>query len=207
MIDCCIATCKEKHQIQNQIDEIERFTRDCRIIASCQPVSAAINRNFCLEYANTEFIVMVDDDIIGFYENWLEDLIKPMIENKDIIIIAPILENPRGLTQMGVCGNHIKADIFPAVNNRVTTACIVIRKNFIRFDEKFIGSGFEDTDYCLQIKQKYGENRIWINTKVKLIHLNEMKNQGGKYFEHNHKLFLEKYPDDNASKNQKDWVK
>jgi GT2 family glycosyltransferase len=167
-------------------------------------MSAAKNRNFALSWASSDIIIFLDDDITGFYKGWLTDLIEPM-SDPNIMVLGARLTNPEGKSQMGA--NSSAEPVYPANDNRVTTAVIAIRKNDIRFDENFIGSGYEDTDYCQQIKEKHGLSKIWINNNCKLIHINEMKNQGGEYWEHNHAYYCQKWPNDYAVKNQKDWTK
>lgn len=207
-IDIIIATNKPYSELTRQIEDIENNTLVAhRIICTCQDNSAAINRNYGLKVANSEIAVMMDDDVMGFKPNWLKTLVKPFYKNKNIIVLSPLIINPNGGTTMGM--SHRKDDtlLFKAENERVATSCIVIRKNEILFNEFFIGSGYEDTAYCNDIKEKYGEGRIWVNAECELIHLNEMKKQGGEYWRHNHELYMKLYPWDSAARSQKDWTK
>ncbi len=50
-------------------------------------------------------------------------------------------------------------------------------KSSLPFDEGFIGSGWEDDAICHDLKTKFSKSKIIINNKVRLIHLNEQKNQ------------------------------
>ena len=72
-IDIIIATCKTKDEVNGLISEITLNTPEPhRIIATCQPLSASKNRNFGLSYANSDIIVMCDDDMTGFLQRMVD---------------------------------------------------------------------------------------------------------------------------------------
>jgi len=86
---------------------------------------------------------------------------------------------------------------FAEVEQRqLPTTLIAFRNNHIRFDEMFIGSGFEDNDFCRQFGREYPNGKFVICNRVKVIHLNEMKNQKGRYWEVNKNYFLKKWPEE-----------
>jgi len=206
MIDIIIPTCKEYPEVEPQIKAIQAVTQSVRVIATCQPVSAAINRNIGLDWSGSESIIMMDDDITGFYHGWLSDLLMPLILKEDIFIVSARLIQPDGKLTMGAAEGNNEKDFFQAENDRVSTGCVAIRKNPVRFHEGFTGSGYEDTAYCNAIKSKYGPGKIWVNNLCRLTHLNEMKNQGGEYWKHNKELYLALYPNDQAVVGQEDWT-
>lgn len=185
------------------------------IIVTSQNSSASVNRNYGLNNSESEILVMMDDDITGFYDGWLSDLVEPMFKDNTIIIASARMLKEDGSYGPMMGGNVMPKDkgVFDVVPSgymnyrRVCTACIAIRKNRIRFDENFIGSGYEDTDYMNSISASYPDKRIVVNNNCKLIHLNEMKNQGGKYWKHNKKYYLSKYPNDHTVIDQTDWTK
>jgi hypothetical protein len=216
MVDIIIATNKLKEEINCQIKEIKSNTpEDHRIIATCQPLSASKNRNYGLSYANTDIIIMTDDDVTSFYKGWLTDLIKPMLDDLSIMVCAPrLLDKNRNYGHM-MGGSKIPKDngVYESERfryknyYRLPTALIAFRKNNILFDENFIGSGYEDSDWCNQLNINFPDKKMVINNNCKLVHINEEKNQGGRYFEHNKAYYLQKYPDDPTVINQKDWTK
>lgn len=208
-VDIVIPTCKSYDSIRDLIDEIERSTPEQhRIIATCQMVSASKNRNYALKASLSEIIVMMDDDMTGFYPGWLSTLIEPMIKDASILVCSSRLLSVNKIPCQMMGGNAIPKDngVYDAENKRVATACIAIRRNDVLFDEGFIGSGYEDTCYMRDVASKYPDCRIVVNNDCRLIHNNEEKNQGGKYFEHNKAYYLSRWPDDEAVKNQKDWT-
>lgn len=215
-IDICIPTYREFDQIQELINDIEYYTpENHRIIATCQLLSASKNRNYALSFVNSDIIIMLDCDIKGFYIGWLTNLIFPMLNDKDIIICSARLldENKNVIHQMGAhfvpkdfIGIHVADTSAYKKYKRVATSCIAIRKNNVRFDEGFKGSGYEDTAYMNEINIKYPDKKIVINCNCKLIHMNEEKNQGGEYFKHNRDYYTSLYPDDIACKNMQDYT-
>jgi hypothetical protein len=67
-------------------------------------------------------------------------------------------------------------------DKEVPTACVCFNKTMCpRFDEGYIGSGWEDTDFMTEIRTKQPNARFIIRGDVRLVHLNEMKKQGENY--------------------------
>jgi hypothetical protein len=215
-IDIILVTHKPRKEVKNQIQEIEYNTPESfNLTVTCQGgKSAAVNRNYGLERVESDIFVMMDDDITGFYEGWLTDFVQPMIDDKNIILSTiRCLRPDGGVGPMMCCGGiPIDKGVYDAIPcgykdyRRVPTACIAVRKNNIRFDEGFVGSGYEDSDFMNNISRIFPGHRFVVNNNCKLIHLNTMQNQGGKYWEHNKKLYLEKWPDDTTVQGQTDWT-
>ena len=216
-IDVILVTHKPKEEVQKNIDELEANTPEThRLIATCQPLSASQNRNYGLSWANSEVFVMLDDDITGFYEGWLTDMVAPFKELNNVIVSSARLLNPNRTTahamgcmkcinKEGIC----EAERFSYKNYyRVPTSCITVKNmgGTVKFDEKFVGSGYEDTDWMNQVNITYPNSIMTVNNNCRLIHLNEEKGQGGANFEHNKAHYLSKYPDDQTVINQKDWT-
>ena len=210
MIDIIIPTFKKYTEVAPLVTEITFNTPEPhRIIATCQEQGAAINRNIGLKLAPEPFCVMLDDDITQFYPYWLTDLIVGVTMQPEAIVCAARLTFPRGLLTMGVGPGNREKDLFVAENDRVATGCIAINRKAlgpITFDEEYIGSGYEDTDFMQQIKRHHGPGRVWVNNRCQLMHLNEMKLQGGEAWRANHAHYMRKWPRDMAVKNQEDWT-
>jgi len=216
--DICIPTNKKRSEIDDLIKDIKANTPEFnRIIASCQPLSASKNRNYCLSFANSDIIVMMDDDITGFYPGWLTNFIHPMLEDPLIIICSARLldKNRKRINNMGMIGGSGELQEIPASFNhkgtgykRVTTACIAIRKNHIRFDEEYIKSGYEDTDFMNQISRAFPASKFIVNNNCELIHLNHMQGQDDREaWQHNHDHYCKKWEFDTVAKDQKCWAK
>lgn len=184
--DIIIPTCKDKYEISPLVCNVEGHSIGCRVIATCQKTSAAINRNAGLDISTSDIVIMLDDDIAGFYDGWWNDLIAPLLQNKNIIIVSARLLNPDGglggMMFMGDTGKDITA--VP----RVPTAAIAFRKTDLRFFEGYKLSGFEDDHFCAEMQERHTNGRIVINNRCKLIHKNEQKGQR-EGWEYNKKIF------------------
>ncbi len=184
MIDIIIPTLRTLKEIRPMIDEIEKNTIiDHKIIVTCQPVSAAMNRNFGLDCAMNDILIMIDDDISGFFKGWAKELIKPLEENEDIIMVSARCMNSDGtLASTGACDYDISKPLsyVPKLKQGILpTSAIAFRKMPFRFDENYKGAAFEDADFCFQIFIKNPVSQFVINNECKLIHLNERKGYGG----------------------------
>lgn len=202
-IDIIIPSCKTLDGVSPMVCDIEGFSRGHRVHATCKMVSASENRNSGLEWAKSEIVVMLDDDISGFYTGWIDDLVAPLLADKSVIISSAHLVNLDGSNAaMMFQGKH--GEDITAVP-RVPTAAIAFRKNKVRFNTEFKGSGFEDDFFCLEMQQANPTGHIVIANKCRLVHANEMKNQHGKFYEHNKATFerlLEKNTELKALRNR-----
>lgn len=215
-IDIIIPTCKKKEDIQKLINDIEYNTpENHRLICTCQPLSASKNRNYGLSYVNSELFIMCDDDITGFYLGWLTNLIYPMQKDKNIIMCSArlLFPNREWNNNMGMYKTKESYTKLTSAFNengieykRITTACLSLRKNNIRFDENFKGSGYEDTDYSNQLSEEFNGMDFIVNNQCELIHENKKQGQGNQnIWQENHDYYSEKYPWDTVCNNQKFW--
>lgn len=187
-IDIIIPSCKQPHILAPLITEVKNFSTGPYnlIIASNPEFSAAQNRNACLMLSSAPYIIMMDDDITGFYTGWNQDMIKPLQLFPKITITSARLIRPDGkLAAMMSSKYRLDQDLEEVT--KTPTACVAFRQTTYRFDENFKGSGFEDDAFCLALGPQ-----IVIDNQVRLIHLNEMKRQHENW-EHNKKHFEETY--------------
>jgi hypothetical protein len=165
-------------------------------ITSGFQVGASVNRNYCLLKAKSDTVIMMDDDIGGFFQCWQDVLVEPLSRDKTIKLVSARLMTPQGaLSPMMGCDNDLSKSVGVA-NTAILSACIAFRledMNNIWFDERFVGSGFEDTDVCFQLKKKYPDCKFVVNNECQLVHFHEMKNQTGEYFKTNRALFVKKW--------------
>lgn len=194
--DVIIPTCKDSSgkEIARLVDEIRAATPNAaRIIATGFKVSAATNRNYGLNAAQSELVFMVDDDMTGFFPGWADRMIKTMMENDAVMVSARLLA-PDGSSGVMVGAEYDRASPVVRVKARqLPTACICFWNDGTRFDECFVGSGFEDNDFCLQLGARYVGAPFLIDNGAALVHVNEMKNQKGRYWDQNRAYFLRKW--------------
>jgi len=215
-IDIIIPTNKPKNRLKKFFRELTESLdlSKFRIISTHLDTSAAVNRNWGLHQATSDVVIMIDDDISGFYPGWAEELIQPLLHQNTIVMISARLM--RSKTKLGVMMNIIpdmtrhyqhKTLIYGQQNQTyvdeyerrlipikaLPSACIAFRKTEIRFDCAYRGAGFEDTDFCMQLNEKFTKAIYMINNNVKLIHKNEMKNQLNGQLLHNQQYYLRKW--------------
>ena len=198
-VDICIPTMRVWDEIQSQIKEIERTVGvPHKLIASCHPLSAACNRNICLDQATSPIIITVDDDVTGFFPGWDELLIAPLLADLDVCMVAArLLDQDGSIQETCLETKRLKPDwlpITPRGNAVMPSAAIAFRNLGLRYDEHYIGSGWEDTDFCHQYLQlPNGPSKFVCVNTCKLVHLHEQKMQGGRFWEVNSKYFSKKW--------------
>jgi len=194
-VDIVIPTCKPEEQIAGLKAEILSMAgMPCRVFATCLDAAAARNRNAGLDWAETAIVLMVDDDICKLPFGWAKRMVQVMEEHPHCQMASPRLMRFDG--RFGIMSGLPRNDqrgceVLPA--RELCTACVAIRKTILRFDEQYIGSGFEDNDFCRQLaKENEGAEFICIHD-LQVVHRNEMKNQGGKFWEANQAYYRKKW--------------
>ena len=195
-IDIIIPTCKRLHEVQPLIAEIEANTlHPHRVIATCQRVSAPKNRNYGLTVAESSIIVMVDDDMTGFFKGWLIKMIEPIQADANVCMVSARLMRETGEAAHNSGDNYDLDSKWAYVQRKVIpSAAIAFIDIGLKFDEEYIGSGFEDTDLCFQYHRENPDYEFVINNECRLVHRNEMKSQKSDgIWEHNQAIFLRKW--------------
>jgi hypothetical protein len=176
-----IPTCRPIQEIYLRVCECADWSAGCVILATCRDNSAARNRNLALSLADTDIVIMVDDDISGFHAGWVDMMIAPLQDPNVMLVSARLIKPDGSLAYMtGECYD-VSAAVVEVPRREVPTACVAFRMDGTTFDEGYLGSGFEDNDFCMQLKAKYPGGRVIIANECRLIHENEMKNQASRY--------------------------
>lgn len=198
-----IPTYKPIEKIRDYVAKVASFSPGCEIFASCQDGSASVNRNWCLEKSGIqigEVAIMIDDDIDGFFDGWVDALAYPFREDfpiKNIAAVSARLMRPDG--RIGEtctrCFDLTPEEIEVKAQGTCTipTAAIAFRERGFRYDENFWGSGFEDNDIFLQYRQADPDCRFIQSNRAVLTHINFMTNQKGKFWDHNLAYFEKKW--------------
>jgi glycosyltransferase involved in cell wall biosynthesis len=189
-IDIVIPTCKALSDVTDRMGDAVRTSglQNVRVIATCTPQSAAKNRNLALDLATSDPLIMMDDDVTDFPASWARHLLDVFREHADCVMLSPQLMQPShaggapalmmGMDELYLDRTRIPSQgltILPS--HRLLTACVVIHRNKIRFDENFVGAGFEDNAYCDDLRAVYPDGQWMVCHDVKVVHHNEMKNQ------------------------------
>lgn len=193
-ISIIIPTCKTENEVAGLVEEINRrSTGEFEVIATCLPSSAAANRNNGMERARYDIVVMVDDDVCDLPYGWNQRLVLALIEENAAMASARLMR-PDGRigALMGAAAFNLGERTI-AAERKLATACVAFRKTDLRFDESFVGSGFEDDDICFQMRKKNPSSKFIVENAVTVTHLNEMKNQRGEYHNRNRAHFVSKW--------------
>lgn len=180
MIDVIIPTCKTSWEIRYLMESMRPVEPGAcvRIAGTCQQGSAAHNRNYGLTRATSDVVIMVDDDVCEFTEQWANHLGNVLHSNPRCAMVSARL-----LNEDGTPGPMLREPP-PTVNTGLTVArslpaaCVAFHNDGLRFDENFVGSGWEDDDFCAQLRGRYPGCLFLIDEDVRVVHRNEMKNQG-----------------------------
>lgn len=177
-VSIIIPTVKAEEELMELISQIKNtVAHELDLIIVSGDRSSAKNRNIGLDKAKGEFIIMCDDDIDKFPYGWDRDLIDALKHTGASMIGARLL-NPDGALHKTNYKNFDLSKDFVEVKTMIT-ACCAFKKTELRFDENYIGSGYEDTDFCKQL-----EGKFFVINKVKIVHKNECKNQDIKQNKH-----------------------
>ena len=173
-----IATIRSNDQIIDLINEIKSTaSTNLKLVISSSQSSVAINVNRGLDAADGQFILKVDDDITGFSHGWDARLIEPFAQDPSIGVVAARLLNKDGSVQL-TCSRNVNLHPRWLVCERpiVPFCCVAFRNDGTRMDENYIGSGYDDGDYCNQLRLKTPNVKFAIHNEVRVIHKHEQKN-------------------------------
>lgn len=192
-IDIIIPTLQQLHQVADQAADAVRMSglQDVRVIATCANVSASCNRNAGLDRSTSRVRIMMDDDISGFPQNWARDLVAAFDADPDCVMLSAQLTHADGSPafMMGMNGvypnNEVpESGLTVLSRQKLVTACFVTDST-VRFDPYFRGSGFEDDKFCDDLREQHPDGRWIVCHDVRVVHLNEQKNQRGPNWEFN----------------------
>jgi len=195
-VDIIIPTLKPLGQLVSLMYEVRKTaTGGGDIIATCEIACAARNRNIGLDRSKTDIVIMIDDDVCNFPQGWDEALAKVVADDPLCMMSSARLLNPDGsLGQMlGHPPGLEDGSLWTAHLQELPTACIAMRKSDLRYDEDFVGSGWEDTGYAAAIRTREPNAKFIVHGGVRVTHINEMKNQGGKFFQQNRATYVRKW--------------
>ncbi|MFZ2448512.1 MAG: radical SAM protein [Syntrophobacteraceae bacterium] len=193
--DIVVPAFKPGENLQKLLAEIaEKTVPPYNLIVVSRQQSAAKNRNAGLRASQNPYVIMCDDDIADLSPGWNRELVWAIKENRELAAVSARLMGSDGTVGRNTA-NHF--DLGPRIADvdMIPTACCIFRKTDVLFDERYIRAGWEDTDYFMQLRQKYGGHLAIANT-IRVTHLNEEKNDGGVENTHNRDLYFAKWVPD-----------
>lgn len=147
----------------------------CQVIVQIEKQSVAKNRNAGLEKATGEVIAFVDDDVI-LPPHWTSQLLAFLDKYEDCGVVAPRMTGPAGEPQNNLSkvlpGTYLKCrppgTLFMYDRERVGDC---------KFDEEYVASQWEDTDFMRQVEAKglrcYCMGDVWILHEMNLTQANQ----------------------------------
>lgn len=170
-ISVIIPTIKKMEDVVSMVENMQDMAyNQLEIIIIAKQQSAAKNQNEGLKKAKGEYIVICGDDVENFSENWDKELINAM-ETTGASMVMPRLYNKNGTVQALNHGNFALSPDYIKVRT-IPSAICMFKNTPLRFDENFLGSGYEDTDFCNRLGGSF-----YIVNSARMIHRNEKKNQ------------------------------
>lgn len=140
--------------------------------------TSAVNRNAGLNKAKYDLILMLDDDVKKLPQDWNVSLCTPIQSNSNIVMVSARLVDDTGQLVTMTGGNYnVDAPTVTVQSGVLPTNCIAFLKTELRFDETFIETGFEGTDFCNQMIEKFPNSTHVVNNLVKVVHVSDRKRQ------------------------------
>lgn len=194
-LDIIIPTCRPPAEVAPLITEIRATAGiEVRIKATCQDLCAAKNRNIGLDWARSAIIIQVDDDTRNFPDGWAKRLTEILLSHPECVMVSARLMAPNGQPGFMMGNASLTGDVSTAVDRRLPTACVAFWNTDQRFDIDLIGSGFEDNCWAAEVRERNPDAVFLVANEVRVTHLNEQKNQGGDFWNHNKQVYEAKWP-------------
>jgi MoaA/NifB/PqqE/SkfB family radical SAM enzyme len=192
--DIVVPAYRPNEVLQNLLREIaEKSVQPYRLIVVSAQRSAAGNRNVGLSSSSSPYVIMCDDDVCDLPMGWNRTLLQLLKENPHLLAVSARLMNKDGTIGRNTANNYSVSSPLVEVG-MIPTACCIFRRSDVLFDERYVRAGWEDTDFFMQMKQRLSGG-FAIANQVRVVHLNEEKNNGGAQNQQNQQLFMKKWGD------------
>ena len=168
------------------LKQLKKRYRDIKLIFNKNNLGFAGGNNIGAKQSTNPYICYLNNDTLPQW-GWIERMIDVLETNSKAAIVGARLYFPynekkgwlvqhAGITFVNGNPKHIggrqpdsrvrKAGIEEV--DAVTGACMLIRKRFAKFDERFKRGYYEDNDLCMKVREK--GYKVYINHEAKLIH-------------------------------------
>ena len=167
------------------LQQLKKRYGDIKLVFNKTNLGFAGGNNVGVKHATRPYICYLNNDILPQW-GWLERMIDVLEINSKAMVVGSRLYFPyekrgwivqhAGVTFASGNPKHIGGRQLDSRVRKVgieeveavTGACMLVRKRFAKFDERFKRGYYEDNDLCLRVREKgYG---VYINHDSKLIH-------------------------------------
>lgn len=162
-----------------------------QVLSFDEPFNFARMHNFAIESLDTEFVVLLNNDVFSFSNDWVDQLVATARLSDDIGCVGALLRYPDGMTQHGGVSfgvgrpcRHIhlgtsaeepgycgRLQAIQQLSALTAALLLVRRETYVKlggFDEKLFPVSYNDTDLCLKMLSS-GYRSIY-NPRVTAIH-------------------------------------
>ena len=149
--------------------------------------SVAENRNDCLDRTSTDLVAFLDDDVL-LPAHWMSRMMAILTRDRTIGAVSAFLQFPDGSpqTRRERLGEDELWDV------PIPGTCFIYSRSRVgdlRFDPRFRGSQWEDTDWIWRVREQ--SLRTVMTGAVVVVHEHRMTQND--WLEHNRKEFREKW--------------
>lgn len=197
-LDIIIPTCKSLEEVQPLVNHaFQTAMFHVQVIPTCVTnASAAENRNIGLDKAQSPIVIQIDDDITRLPVGWVPSMLAPFASDPRVVMVSARHRSIEGDIHPGrmMGGTPLAPRFAQAPQRKLPTSIVAHRNDGLRFNEDYLGSGFDDDDFCAQLREKYPDGIFVVDNQLVVIHVNEMKNQLC-HWNHNKEVFEKKWGD------------
>jgi GT2 family glycosyltransferase len=170
---------------------------DLRWIEGPKPFVFARNVNLGIMAADSDVVVLGDDGLL-LTDFGFTGLVSATLSRSDIGISSPMIDGVVGNSSQRLFHGHG----FRLVNETLAFVCVCIPKRMVDLvglmDERFVGYGFDDDDYCFRVRRAGKRTAVWPGCRVDhtgvLPSVFFQRDDIKTIYKENARLFLEKYP-------------
>jgi glycosyltransferase involved in cell wall biosynthesis len=185
LFDICIPCWELSLKLKQTIDGLgsgpARVKLPAKLIVNVDKQSVVRNRKACLQASRSPYVLWLDDDVVFEREGWDTRLWESIRANTKVGLIGIRVKHWQWLDRTPIRPDGTVEDVCGAV-------MMTRRIPGVGFDDNYIGSQWEDTDYCFSVR-KAGFDVVQDNS-VAVIHYNEEKNRD---HTHNRAYFNQKW--------------
>ncbi|MEW6365206.1 MAG: hypothetical protein AB1714_11300 [Acidobacteriota bacterium] len=158
------------------------------LICRPNPISAAANSNWLIKLASSNRIILLDDDLSFVRAGWDERLLDTLNRYPGVGCVSPRIMDPKG---------RLLGPYRYVRDGRVVTgfevwgAALAFERAQMRYDETYVGTQCDDTDFLLQhLAAGY---LLAIDGSVDVIHRRELSGPRPPWYEHNQQHLIKKW--------------
>ncbi|HVU33135.1 MAG TPA: glycosyltransferase [Opitutaceae bacterium] len=171
LFDICIPCWELSAKLKQTIDGLTngpgRVSVPARLIVGVEKQSVVRNRAACLAASRSPFVLWLDDDVVFDRPEWDAALWEEIVRNPRAGIIGVRVKHWQWLDRTPMRPDGLVEDVCGAV-------MMTRRLSGVGFDDNYVGSQWEDTDYCFAVRQAGYD--VVQNNNLSVIHYNEQKN-------------------------------